>query len=484
MKQRFALGELRARLVHALLSVPIYFKILGIGALVAVIFGGVTLYQTYHGMSRILYGELEQKTVAMAQSLAVNLERPLVTGDLFTVQRKLRKTQAMSPSMRYIIVRDRGGRIVAHTFGAGVPKDLRDLPVGHPLTETQVEVLRSKEGLIFDVTCPILETRAGILQVGVTDRMITRGLASITKGMFWALLVCFVLGQGLALALTHLLTHPIRQLVEMTRRIRQGEFEARTEIFADDETGKLGDAFNQMAQGLQDYRREVGEKEAARQALIEKIVFAQEEERKNVARELHDQFGQSLSNTLLQIESRCKDCPHRTEQCQIMKDDISGLIDEVRQLAWDMRPSILDDYGLDVSLQRYVEEMSNRLSIPIDYQGVLPAGEKRLPPQVEVSLYRITQEAITNIMRHAKAERASVVLLCRESEVTLMVEDNGQGFDAALAQRDDAKSLGVMGMRERANLLGGDLAIESQPGHGTTVRIRLPLEKTSCQSES
>ena len=154
-----------------------------------------------------------------------------------------------------------------------------------------------------------------------------------------------------------------------------------------------------------------------------------------------------------------------------------GLIEEVRRLAWNMRPSILDDYGLDSSLARYAEEMTQQSGINVDYQYLGPPERPRLPGHIETTFYRIAQEAITNVVRHSAATRASIVVVYQPGTVTLLVEDNGRGFKTDVVAQDGLHSLGLTGIRERAGLLGGSCVVESEIGKGTVVRIQIPLEK-------
>ncbi len=153
------------------------------------------------------------------------------------------------------------------------------------------------------------------------------------------------------------------------------------------------------------------------------------------------------------------------------------MIGEVHRLAWGMRPSILDDYGLESALSRHIEEVSKNAALQIDFQFISPDGLQRLPSRIEVPLFRIAQEAITNMIRHAKASHASVVILRQIHEITMLVEDNGQGFDLAMVKDKGDQCLGLMGMKERVNLLGGSFVIESAPGEGTTIRVRIPLSE-------
>jgi signal transduction histidine kinase len=146
-----------------------------------------------------------------------------------------------------------------------------------------------------------------------------------------------------------------------------------------------------------------------------------------------------------------------------------------------LHPAVLDDLGLEAALRRYTAEWSENNGVPVDFHsdGV---EARRLPLQLETTLYRITQEALTNVTRHANAKRVSVLLERRPGHVSLIVEDDGGGFDA-VSQASAAKGrLGLLGMRERVTLAGGTLEIESTPGAGTTVFVRVPLKQEPAES--
>ncbi len=483
MNRLRAFGKPVSRAIWWVLSIPLFFKIMGIGLVVGAVFGGVTLWRIHGSVSHMLHEMLEARIRSVAQSLVAGLERPLSTGDLYSVNQKLRRTREMFPDVRYAIVRDPAARIVAHTFDRAVPDDLAKS--GLRRADSVVQVLSSREGLLFDVVCPILDGHAGTLQLGVTDQTITGELAAVTETVWWSLLLCVTIGAGLALLLTHILTRPIRHLVQAAKQVREGNFQTRSEIFSADEIGRLAVAFNQMTESLDGYRREVQEKEAVRVSLIEKIVHTQEEERKSISLELHDQLGQSLLALLLVVQSSSKEQGPPVAVCLDLEQRIRQLIDDVRRLAWGMHPSILDDFGLDFALARHMEEISSHFKLPVDYQYSCSAGLGRLPGRIEVPLYRIAQEALTNVVRHARASRASAVVLQRHQEVTMLIEDDGRGFDGEPLLRDGARCLGLTGMKERAALLGGSCEVESVPGQGTTIRVTIPLDEAEiCRSES
>jgi len=152
------------------------------------------------------------------------------------------------------------------------------------------------------------------------------------------------------------------------------------------------------------------------------------------------------------------------------------MVQDVRRLASGMRPSILDDYGLDKALARHLEQAQQHSGLTIDYQYLGPERPERLPEPIELTLYRITQEALTNATRHAEAHRVSVVVLQSDDEVKLILEDDGQGFDPSSLGQNGCNGLGLTSMRERTALCGGTFLVESTPGHGTTIRVAIPLD--------
>jgi signal transduction histidine kinase len=248
-------------------------------------------------------------------------------------------------------------------------------------------------------------------------------------------------------------------------------------VSGSDEIGQLSSSFQKMARRLNDYCKDLEEKEQVRVSLLERLVHSQEEERKSISRELHDQLGQSLSALLLKFQTEFKSNGHSNELLVESKNQIRKLIEDVHKLAWQMRPSILDDYGLDKALERYVEEFSKNASIQTDFQFSGPESLNRLPVWVETTLYRIAQEALTNISKHAEASRASLVLIRTRSNVTLLIEDNGRGFDPNEVKPNSEHGLGILGMRERVSQCGGSLDIEAVKLRGATIRVKIPLEQ-------
>ncbi|NLC57958.1 MAG: GAF domain-containing sensor histidine kinase, partial [Armatimonadetes bacterium] len=209
--------------------------------------------------------------------------------------------------------------------------------------------------------------------------------------------------------------------------------------------------------------------------LLQRVIAAQEEERKRVARELHDHTGQSLTSLIIglrRLEAEQDAEPARTAVRQ-MRLQASRALEELHHLAFELRPSVLDDLGLVVALQRYAEDFAQRTGIQLHMALDALAGV-RLDPAVEIALYRIVQEALTNVAKHAQAHTASVLLQERANSLVLIIEDDGRGFVVPDVAAGNGKHFGLMGMQERVALLGGKLTLESAPGAGTTVYVELP----------
>jgi PAS domain S-box-containing protein len=227
------------------------------------------------------------------------------------------------------------------------------------------------------------------------------------------------------------------------------------------------------------------EKAALDKEILQRMVQTLEDERKRIARDLHDELGQQVIALRLKLE-------HVRQLCEADKE-LSAKIDDVQTiakqidngvdfLAWELRPSVLDDLGLTAALEKYIKEWSRYSGTSADF---ITTGIKvtRLSPEAETNLYRIVQEALNNIHKHAKAKQVEVVLDKRGDSIVLIIEDDGIGFNPE-NKRKQRKGLGLLGMQERASLIGGSVEIESIPKKGTTIYVRVPMVSKRKKSPS
>jgi len=228
---------------------------------------------------------------------------------------------------------------------------------------------------------------------------------------------------------------------------------------------RLAEQFADRAAVAVDLSRRV-----ARDAL-RRVVAGQEVERRRLARELHDETGQALTSILLGLRA-VEEAGNVEVQKSVsdVRELVVATLQDVRKLAVQLRPAVLDDFGLVPALERLAQTYSETTGIAVELEAGL--GEHRLSAEVETTLYRIVQEALTNVVKHADAAKVSVLLVRREGWVTAVIEDDGRGFDPGNARED---GLGLLGMRERVELHDGRLKIEAAQGSGTTLVVEMPL---------
>ncbi|AIS52739.1 signal transduction histidine-protein kinase/phosphatase DegS [Thermoanaerobacter kivui] len=210
-----------------------------------------------------------------------------------------------------------------------------------------------------------------------------------------------------------------------------------------------------------------------KQTLSIKIIEAQEEERKRIAREIHDGPAQAMANVLLKSELCEKLIAKDIEQAKIelknLKDIVQQSLKEVRKIIYDLRPSALDDLGLIPALSRYIKNFSEETGIFVDFTVL--SDYKRLSPEIEITCFRVVQEALTNIKKHSKAEHASIKFEFGMRFISIIIKDDGIGFD----KENVEQGYGLMGMKERVEILNGKFEISSFKNKGTQIYISIPI---------
>jgi signal transduction histidine kinase len=292
-------------------------------------------------------------------------------------------------------------------------------------------------------------------------------------------------------------TAPVHAFMQSAKQIASGNLNTPVPHSGSDEIGQLANHLDEMRLKLKESLETIGrmnaeleqrvlertkevtdlyeqlkQKEEVRSGLLLKILTAQEEERKRIARELHDQLSQKLTALLYSLDTPTLD-PQKTRNLVI------DSIDTIHQMIFDLRPAVLDDLGLAAAIQWYAENRLKPMGLEVRFENDL--NSHRFSNELETVLFRIAQETISNIARHSKAENVLITLEMQDQFVTLNVEDDGIGFAPGEFKepKQGMRGLGLWGMKERASLLNGTLEVESEPGNGTRVTVRLPIEERS-----
>ena len=334
----------------------------------------------------------------------------------------------------------------------------------------------------------------------------------------------FLLALLVAWATVRSITRPVTMLTSTAERIASGDLSQEVPDLGKDEIGQLARTFETMRVKLRDslesiqassrelenrvrertqeleasrddlrqvaeenaaLYEELKQKESLRGELLKKVIGAQEEERRRIARELHDETSQTLTALAMGMEAVTLAPSLSKEQLQEKLSRLKGLavqtLDEVHNLIYDLRPSVLDDLGLVAGLEWYAENRLQPLGLGVHVE--VSGEERRLPSEVETALFRIGQEAISNVARHAEASSVVLTIDFGRDAVSLEVEDDGKGFQRPVEPSATPTGWGLLGMRERAALLKGELEIASEPGRGTCVTVRVPLDERTALHE-
>jgi signal transduction histidine kinase len=347
----------------------------------------------------------------------------------------------------------------------GLPTYYAFASMGSPLTSREV--------------ITILAVPRKVLFAGA-DQTLKRNLSWL--GVFAA--ITLILGW---IGSRYLVLHPVKGLVKFAARLAGGDLSVRTGLpHSRDELGQLTLAFDQMAQALEERERERLRASQKLQVLSHRLVEVQEAERRHIARELHDEIGQSLTAAELNLQAALRAPASAKLEYQLEESirAVERVLEQVHDLSLSLRPSMLDDLGLEPAIRWYANRQAGLTGMEVRFHA--DPLDERLDPVIETECFRVAQEALTNVVRHANAKAISIRLTRDNGHLHLTVRDDGVGFDVA-GQRNQAvsgASLGLLSMEERASLAGGGLELTSTPGQGTEVHAWFPIRWQSVRALS
>ena len=463
-------------------AVSVRAKITGIILGLVLILAASIILVVRQSLYQAMVHELEARAISVTHDLASRSTDLILTNNLYALQQLILETQANHPDIRYIFVTDPDGNVLVHTFGAGFPAGLTTVN-GPPMEgDHQVSFLDTTEGQVLDVAVPVFAGQAGTARVGFSDLVVRRTMSSVTSQMLLATLLVSTIGLVSALGLTWVLTRPILELSQAARAVGRGDLSLHVPSWADDELGELADAFNAMVADLNAAAVELEKRERMRSELVERVISVQEEERLRISRDLHDHTSQALVSLIVQLKliETAQDESTRIQGLAQLRKQLREVLEDVRRMALDLRPSVLDDLGLVEGIQWFAQRC--RQEDELDIQITACDECNSLQKREAVALYRVAQEALSNVVKHSQAQRAQVELHCDEKNIYMEIRDDGIGFDLQ-KERSPGSGIGLFGLGERVQLLGGKLAIKSFPGQGTQIRASLPRPVDPVQIE-
>lgn len=487
------------KLLRRFQELSLYYKIniliIGLLLLSSCIIGAIMLKSTSH----LLDSQMEKRGTEIASYVAALGSNDILLDDRFALFDLINKTKSNNEDVRYILISDSAGRILAHTFPGLLPQGLPELllppqplldePVpGQPQQSSQssnnyhITHFSSNEGPIREIMYPI-ESGIGYVRIGMSEKTTQMLLSQkLDEIILTTLLICFLAASG-ATYMTSRIIRPLRALSTAARQIQKGNYDVQATVQTRDELGHLSKTFNAMAVSIHEKDREnrrlleeLRTKEAMRASLMNKLFTAQEDERLRISRELHDETGQSMASLLAYMKvllSKLTD--NKQRQLLLEARDVAvSVLEGLRKMAVELRPPVLDYLGIVAAMEKYLTNFGRQNAIEVHFQ---PPNEKLIVSnEVSLTLYRILQESLTNITKHAQASQVDVELTKTGDHVKMVIKDDGRGIRPnAICNALENNRLGIYGMQERAELLGGSLAFRSLENRGTTIILILPI---------
>jgi two-component system sensor histidine kinase UhpB len=365
---------------------------------------------------------------------------------------------------------DRNGRLIYHPEDNLIGAEFSRSEAVQQLQDGQRSgAVTSRENSIVEGYAVVPITGWGLVIGEPWSQVVAPAQISLRPVMIILIIGLIVVASVVSVGVQRV-TDPIQSLVTQTRQVATGDYDAQVRLSRIKEIRELGTAFNEMVQQIGRYR-------AGLRQYVADVTRSQEEERKRIARDLHDDTVQTLiaiSQRLELLKGSLNDPEKARTRVVEVRAMVTGAIASVRQFSRDLRPLALEDLGLAAAIQYLANQLAQRdgIDVNLTINGELVG----LSNDMEVAIYRMLQECLNNVKKHANATQVDVLIHVSPGTVNMTVRDDGQGFEVPEAITDLAShgSFGVMGLHERANLFGGEVTVNSKLGEGTTVNVTMP----------
>jgi signal transduction histidine kinase len=435
---------------------------LTMGGLILLISGFISVY---------FPRKLEQEALALsahkaetlAQLTAFTIHPALYFEDRAALEEALSGARG-DKDVAYVVVIDGSGRPIAEF------RPERATPGA--LTRRAAGGAVSPRRDLFEVMTPILDQGRELarLYIGISLDRLNREILRTRIAMGMTSLLIFAAGLAAVLLISSFLTQPLRQVAASARNIAAGNLDQNVPVGSSDEVGQLASSFNDMATRISERNASLQRSHQQLRELSKRLMSVQEEERTRIAREVHDELGQALTAFKIDLQQLPRTDGVMEEQVRALTRTVDGIIELVRRIATDLRPAVLDDLGITAALEQQLRRLRESTGIRTT---LTVSQEPRFDMLSASTVFRIVQESLANVVRHSGATEVCVSLTVNSHEAVLQVRDNGRGITPE--QASSARSLGLLGIRERATLLGGSASVEASPQGGTTLTVTLPL---------
>lgn len=470
-------------MLNKLMNTSVKMKVLGITLGLVFLMGITSIVIVRELLVIHLTKDLDRRAISIGNDLASRGTDFTILQDIYSLHKLLKQTEGNNPDIEYIFIMDNNNETIVHSLGPNyeVTPELIGLNQFASNGEFNLITFQSDAGIIHDVVAPMLGGDVGYIRVGLNEKQIYKTINKLTYSLILSTALIGIIGFIISFFLTKIMYRDLTKLIYVSSEVGKGKLDLKVDITSNDEIGRLGKEFNKMIERLRKkhiekmkYVEEIKYKEELRLKLLDKVITAQEEERKRIARELHDETSQSLTSIILGL-SMLEEAEENLEtkrKLNELKEITEKTIEEVHHISWSLRPSALDDYGLLPAIKMYAIDYMRKYETEVDIQ-VIGFDGIRLPSMVEVTIYRVIQEALTNSARHSHAENISIIIKHVKNIVSLIIEDDGKGFDVSkmLNGQLTKDHLGLRGMQERIESIGGRFIIESNLELGTSIYV-------------
>ena len=453
--------------------------------------------------------QFQKRGIEIATRLASMSSEHILFNDPIALFEVADEVQKSSEEIRYVLILDHRQRLLAHTFSDALPRGILELNATNATDATNatgvtgdtgatdatgaisvaaatlspsVIQVDSNEGPLLDIKAPIEAGRVGYARIGISENNIRGYIQEKIREIFLITLLVSLAATLLTARLTAFVTRPIRDLSAAAGEIAKGNTESRVSVGSRDEIGRLAVSFNNMADSLAVMNRDrealltsLKEKEKLRGLLLNKLIVAQENERRRISRELHDETSQALTSLIVSTRLLADSTADQKMQSLIkgIRDVAARIMSDIRNLAVELRPPSLDDLGLQAAMERYIQNYREHYGI----EAVFSSSLKSTVPdsQIALTLYRIMQEGLTNVARHSGASHVEIKLEDLGGALRLTISDDGRGItDESLRKARESNHIGIYGMKERAELCGGTFRLMTDRT-GTAISVTIPL---------